>query len=323
MYLLPRIAAAFDPPRYHGWGKKRHYFEGWYFKLTDPAGRASLAVIPGISMNDDGTQHAFIQLLDGLAHRTYYHEFPAEEFQPAPDRFDLRIGTNRFTTDLIQLDLPEVSGALHFSGVQPWPARPFAPGVMGWYGLVPGLECYHGLVSFHHVLEGSLQCFGRATDFSGGIGYTEKDWGRSFPLAWVWTQSNHLDHPAPASLMASVARIPWRGRSFTGFLCTFLFAGELHTFATWTGAKINLHITTETVTLTFTHRRKRLRIQGRPGPGGSLASPIKGGMTGKISESLEAELQLEFTVRGTVVYQGPARRAGLEVTENARAVLVG
>lgn len=29
-------------------------------------------------------------------------------------------------------------------------------------------------------------------DFSGGRGYIEKDWGQSFPAAWVWLQINYL-----------------------------------------------------------------------------------------------------------------------------------
>ncbi|MCK7537696.1 MAG: tocopherol cyclase family protein [Marinilabiliales bacterium] len=32
----------------------------------------------------------------------------------------------------------------------------------------------------------------KMADFSGGRGYIEKDWGHSFPSAYVWMQSNHF-----------------------------------------------------------------------------------------------------------------------------------
>jgi hypothetical protein len=42
--------------------------------------------------------------------------------------------------------------------------------------------------------------------------------------------------------MLSVARIPWIGNAFTGFLGFFLFQGKRYDFATYTGAKLNLKI---------------------------------------------------------------------------------
>ncbi|NHB83865.1 hypothetical protein G7085_02035 [Tessaracoccus sp. HDW20] len=42
------------------------------------------------------------------------------------------------------------------------------PGIMGWYGYVPVMECRHGIVSFGHDLEGTLIVEGRPTSFQGG-----------------------------------------------------------------------------------------------------------------------------------------------------------
>ncbi|MEZ4893124.1 MAG: tocopherol cyclase family protein [Saprospiraceae bacterium] len=33
---------------------------------------------------------------------------------------------------------------------------------------------------------------GEELDFTGGKGYMEKDWGRSFPSAYFWMQTNHF-----------------------------------------------------------------------------------------------------------------------------------
>jgi tocopherol cyclase len=43
---------------------------------------------------------------------------------------------------------------------------------------------------------------GRRVDFSGGSGYIEKDWGRSFPRAWIWAQSNTFTQPGTSFLPA-------------------------------------------------------------------------------------------------------------------------
>jgi hypothetical protein len=63
---------------------------------------------------------------------------------------------------------------------------------MGWYSYVPFMECYHGLISIDHKLQGSLQINGQEIDFTEGKGYAEKDWGTSFPEGYVWMQSNHF-----------------------------------------------------------------------------------------------------------------------------------
>jgi len=63
---------------------------------------------------------------------------------------------------------------------------------MGWYTWVPRMDCYHGLFSFSDSLQGTLTLKGKVMDFFGGRGYIEKDWGQSFPAAWVWLQNNYL-----------------------------------------------------------------------------------------------------------------------------------
>ena len=54
-------------------------------------------------------------------------------------------------------------------------------------------------------------------DFTGGRGYTEKDWGHSFPIGYVWMQSNHFSKPE-ISFKCSIAKIPFKIFSFNGFI---------------------------------------------------------------------------------------------------------
>ncbi len=313
---------ALHPTRYQGWGQRHRYFEGWYFKLVDTEMGLAYAIIPGVSMSENGERHAFIQVLNGVAATSSYHRFAFEEFRADKDRFAVSIGNNHFNAEGLELDLPDLKMKVANKVAVLWPSRRAAPGVMGWYGYVPGMQCYHGLVSLHHQLEGWISDHQGERKFSPkAIGYIEKDWGKSFPNAWVWMQSNHLEHPVPNSLMVSVADILWVGTSFVGFLSTFLFDGELHTLATWTGAKAKLNFADNQVTVELSDKKRLLRVTGTPGAGGDLASPIEGAMTGKINESLQAKLVVSFRYRGELLYDGKASWAGLEVTDNAERVL--
>ena len=46
---------------------------------------------------------------------------------------------------------------------------------MGPFAFVPFMECYHGIVSMDHIIQGELEIDGVNIDFSNGRGYLEKD----------------------------------------------------------------------------------------------------------------------------------------------------
>ncbi len=328
--MLESIRAIWKPAMYHGFGKHHRFFEGWYFKCVSPAGDAVYAVIPGVSLDTDGDSHAFIQILDGLKRTSSYHRYRIDEFSSARDRFDIRIGPNRFSLDRINLDIATevpVKGDLRFQDVHPWPVRPLSPGVMGWYALVPAMECYHGVLSFNHRLEGRLTVGKQSMDFTGGKGYIEKDWGRSFPRAWVWTQTNHF-RESDACLTASVAHIPWLGSSFTGHIVGLWLHGRLYRFATYTGAEVSrLELSPDELTLVVEDRRHALEIHCLRQEGGVLAAPREGAMTGRIVEAMTATVDvcLSSKVSGRLnrEFSDTGRLAGLEVAGDTDCLLAG
>ncbi|MBN2464266.1 hypothetical protein JXD38_01395 [candidate division WOR-3 bacterium] len=328
--MFESIRAVWKPAMYHGFGKRRRFFEGWYFKCVSPAGDAVYAVIPGISLGAGGESHAFIQILDGLKRTSSYHRYELSEFVAARDRFDVRIGASRFSLDRINIDIATdvpIKGELRFRDVHPWPVSPLSPGIMGWYALVPAMECYHGVLSFNHRIEGRLAVAGQSIDFTEGKGYIEKDWGRSFPKAWVWTQSNHFNEP-DACLTASLARIPWLGSSFTGHIIGLWLRGRLYRFATYTGARVSrLEISPDTVILMVEDRRYALEIRCRRQEGGVLAAPREGAMTGRIVEAMTATMEvcLSAKVRGglTQLFADTGRLAALEVAGDTDLLLAG
>lgn len=298
---------------YHGWGKTKNYFEGWYFKFIDPTEQYAFAAIPGISKGKDGNQHAFIQLLDGKACTAAYHNFKSEEFRPSGEQFELNLGTNYFSAKALKLDLPELKGHLQLKNIYPWPKMLGAPGIMGWYSFVPFMQCYHGVVSMNHELEGTLNFQGKDIDFTGGKGYIEKDWGSSFPNAWIWMQTNHFDSEKRVSFMASVANIPWMGTHFIGCLVGLLIEDKLYRFATYTGAKYKAQQQGNQIHIEFKDKQNRLTIDAQKAEGGNLISPIEGDMTGKVNESLQAIISIKLYEKEKLVFEGDGRNAGLEV----------
>ena len=305
--------ALWNPDMYHGWGKEKNYFEGWYFKLVDPTRKHVFAVIPGISKQPDGTQHAFVQVLDGVACKASYHRFDARSFVPSEVDFGLTLGKNYFSADAMTLDLPNLSGSLTLHEHFGWPKMLGAPGVMGWYSFVPFMECYHGVVSMHHGLRGELVHLGQRISFDGGVGYLEKDWGRSFPRCWVWMQTSHFEHTDRASLMASVAHVPWLGKYFVGYLCGFMLEGKLFRFTTYTGAKLTTRVENDAVYLTFRQGKLVLEIAARQAAGAVLASPISGDMTGKVNESMQAIIKVRLSENGVLIHEDTGSCGGLEV----------
>jgi hypothetical protein len=313
------------PERYHGrpQGQRPPFFEGWYYKLIDATEQYRYAFIPGIFWS--GRPHAFIQALDGAAASAHYHEYPTESFWSAEDHFEIQVGSNRFTGNELTLNIsrPEqqVSGTVTFGETAPWPVTLTAPGIMGWYAWVPFMECYHGVISLDHALRGSLIINGQEIDFTGGRGYIEKDWGRAFPEAWIWFQSNHFETTG-SCITGSIAIIPWLRSAFPGFIIGVWHEGRLYRFATYTGAKTErLQVTEHTIDWVVRDRQHRLEMFVTQGPGsayGLLKGPTTAEMGKRVAETLSATVEARLIKSDGVdstIFEGTGRHAGLEVHE--------
>jgi tocopherol cyclase len=309
-----------NPEIFQGNKQKKNYFEGWYFKMVAPNGSSILSIIPGISISCDGKQqHAFIQIIDGITAATCYYTFPIEEFAFSRKEFAIRIGANYFSKDLVILDIRSdsstVSGEIHMSAQVEFPSnRIINPGIMGWYRFVPFMQCYHGVVSLRHNLEGEVVKDGRIYNFDSGVGYIEKDWGSSMPSAWIWMQSNNFNS-LNSSFMLSVANIPWLGDSFTGFLGFFLHEDTLYRFATYTHAKLEIEESGfDTLRITIYDKKNTLLLQTYRNNSGLLRAPVKGSMDRRIPESIDANIQIIIRdQKANVIFCDSTSIAGLEI----------
>jgi len=320
-----QIRAILNPGTYHGNHQKPPFFEGWYFKLVSADEKHKIAIIPGNILGED--QHAFVQVIDGSDGNTEYFTFPFEQFQADFPHFRLNIGENHFDSSHLDVNINEpegqLAGEIDFGSLNPWPVSPLSPGVMGWFAWVPKMECYHGVLSFDHALQGKITLNGKEMDFSGGRGYIEKDWGKSFPSAWVWFQSNHFKNSL-ACITGSVAIIPWVGSSFKGFIVGFWLNGTLYRFTTYRNSKIEaLEITDTHVRWVLRNRTHRLRLNARRAEGGVLRGPTPLDMGARVMETLSASIDVKLeTLQGDLVFEGTGENAGLEVVGDLQRLLM-
>jgi len=322
--MYKRFISIFHPDEFQGWGKSHQYFEGWYFKILTSDTSKAYAIIPGIAMDSDGEKHAFIQVLDGKNHKASYLKFDAEDFIPRFGKFEISIGNNFFSGDAMQLDLPEIKGELLFKNTTPWPSHLYSPGIMGPFSFVPFMECYHGILSLDHQIQGELEIHGKKVNFENGRGYLEKDWGSSFPSAYFWMQSNHFSQKG-ISVKISVAKIPWLGKSFVGFIGGLWLSDRLIQFTTYNGTKlIKSYANKDKVEIVFQNSAYRLEVFAHREMATLLASPIHGFMEGRIEESMNSSIKIKLIDNKTkqVIFSDVGHHAGLEVAGDIEHIFV-
>jgi hypothetical protein len=187
---------------------------------------------------------------------------------------------------------------------------------MGWYSFVPFMECNHGIVSVIHDLFGEISINGNVIDYNNGKGYIEKDWGVSFPEAWIWIQSNNFgEHDTSFSF--SIAKIPWMGRFFIGFIAFLYRNKRFYLFSTYNKSIVSeIYHNKETIEITVSNDKNTLKIKVVKNSFGDLRAPVSGEMSRRIKESLDSEVQLQlFDKYHNSEYTGTGKSVGLEIIE--------
>lgn len=328
--MIHYLRKKLNPPCYQGIKNNSQHFEGWYFKIIDKKENHCYVIIPGVFISKNTVDsHSFIQIFDGLHDQVSHFKFPIQDFYSKDYLFDIKIYSSRFSSDKIIVDVKnpsfEMHGELVFSHLTPWPKTVISPGIMGWYTWVPFMECYHGIVSLDHEIQGSLSINGRDVDFTNGRGYTEKDWGKSFPEAWIWCQSNHFSSTG-VSFTGSMAIIPWIRKSFLGFIFGLWFKNQLYRFTTYTGARlVRLEIDDFQVLWVIKQKNLVLEIKANRSEGSVLHAPTENGMTHRISETLKSTIEIKLsrssTIGNEILFHDIGRHAGFEMAGNQQHLL--
>jgi hypothetical protein len=309
----------FRPWVFQGSRKRSNYFEGWYFKHVSADREQVWSFIPGISLTRENS-HSFVQALNGRTGESYVFEYALETFSGSAKRLDLRLGSSSFNTSGIRLDLQnqkvKISGALEYTLMRTYPSTLRNPGIMGWYSFIPFMECKHGVVSIYHKLNGGIRVGDSFIDFDGGSGYIEKDWGSSFPESWSWVHCNTFNS-SKSSFMFSVAKIPWLGSYFIGFISYLDYDGNFINLSTWSRARIEkLAYRDNTLQVRISNKKYVLDFSAKNNQAGQLQAPELGSMTRIIKETVDASTELTLKdQRGNIIFQDQGTRAGMEIIE--------
>ncbi|MEM1123671.1 MAG: tocopherol cyclase family protein [Bacteroidota bacterium] len=324
MLLKNKLKALFKAEQFQGWGKTERYFEGWYYKVLNKNEDQAFAFIPGVAMDENGKKQAFIQVLDGKNRTAAYHRFDFKEFRPKAGKFRVVIGNNRFQNNQILLDLPNIRGKLTFHQQVPWSDSGYSSNIMRTFSFLPFVQWCQGILSMNHTIKGWLQINGERVDFTGGKGYLEKDWGRSFPDSHLWLQTNHFSVEG-VSLKTSVAKIPCMGTSFVGFTAGVWLVDRLIEFSPFNLTKLRKSYADEKkVELVMENNRHCLQILAKRETAVELASPIVGFLDGRVEESMNAKIEVQLIDKKfrRVLLADVGRNAGVEVAGNVRDITV-
>lgn len=326
--MIGFIAQRLNPDWYHGKGKRGPFFEGWYYKLVTKTQDRAFAIIPGVFIAKKPSEtHAFIQVLDGMDGKATYHT--VRHFIAHDGTLDVQIGMSRFTRKNLKLDYEgsdgRLQGEVHFTNMAPFPVTLRSPGIMGWYGWLPFMECNHGIVSMDHELHGSLNIYGEQIDFTGGRGYIEKDWGTNFPSGYIWMQSNHFP-TIGTSFTASIAVIPNLGRRFAGFIIALLHEDKLYRFATYNNTHVDhLSVDNNIVRWQLHNNDYELIIEAERAEGAALRGPQKEAMHMRVDETMRSRIHISLYAldrfRKRTVFTGTGNSAGLEIVGDLEMLL--
>jgi hypothetical protein len=315
-----------EPLKYLGENKKGEYFEGWYFKHVSHDLKNIISVIPGISKNSSDP-HSFIQTIIQTENNgktsltTNYHRFAIKDFNFTENPFSLKIERNIFRREVMILDLfgdyYTLQGRIKYTAFKEIKRSKLSPNAMGYFTYFPFMECYHDIISMNHELKGSLYLNYKIIDFNKGKGYIEKDWGTSFPKDYIWLQSNNFNN-SDASIMCSIAHIPFLKSSFRGFICNFTFDGKEYRFATYNRSRITKEeVRGNTVEIIIEKQGLVLDIMAEMSRIGKLKAPKNGKMDVVIKEGLSGIVDLRLTKKtGEILFEGKGNPCSIEVVSS-------
>ena len=310
-----------NPNLYNGKNKKDNFFEGWYYKLVTKHRKYTLAIIPGISLSSDS--HSFIQVLRGEDVLYDYFRFYKNDFFSSNSYLKINISNNSFSLDGIFLDLYnsklKIKGSLLFSNLVKWSDSIINPGSMGFYNYLKFMECYSQVCALDGDIKGTLSINDNIIDFNDGKVYIEKNWGRSFPVEWLWIQSNTFKD-SRATITCSLGEIPFPLKNFRGFLIGVTVDNMFFPFTTMNRSKLDLKVENDDILLTVIHKNLRLSLKTITDTNSFILcyGPKNGQMVPFVKETLTAKVQMELvdTKNNTLIYSGEGSNTGIEFGGN-------
>jgi len=291
-----------------------NYFEGWYFKNTN--NKNGISFIPGININEEGRK-AFIQIITNKS--SYFVNYNISDFEFGFKPFYIKIGNNFFSKDSIHIDIKDndqnliVCGDVNYSNSNNIATNIFKPNIMGPFSYIPFMECNHAILTMKSRVDGMININHNKIMFDNGIGYIEKDWGCSFPKAYVWCQGNNFKN-SKVSFMVSIADIPFKVFNFRGFICDLIIDHNEFKFTTYNNAKLEKYeINEKGVDIILKKGKYSLEVRSKFDNGLKLKAPVKGKMDKDIFESISASITVTLKKNNDVIFSDTSQNCGLEI----------
>ena len=287
----------------YNYTNKKSYFQGWYFK--NQTNNYSISFIPGININKNGDKYAFIQII--TEYKSYNINYDYNDFSISKDKLTIKIKDSIFSLKGIIVNIKNkdinIKGKLSYSNI-----TPIKGDIMGPFAYFPFMECVHGVLSLNHKVNGSLYINNKEIRFIDAKGYIETDSGKSFPKNYLWVQSNYFIKKN-ASVMVSIADIPFLGFEFKGCIAVVYYGGKEYRLATYNGVKI---ISYSEKGLIIKRGPYRLDVEIKELSPQSLLAPSGGEMVRTIYENIACKAIFKFYDRNKLLFNLESEKASFE-----------
>ncbi len=285
--------------------KKKNVFEGWYVRVLEPKKSINLAFILAVSLYEDDP-HAFIQVFDGNKGENRYYRYPVESFSFRDKT--LHVGESSLSFEHIAIRLPD----FRLDGEIAVTTDAGKRSSMGFFRHLP-LECFQEVVYLAATVQGEMETAGEKIPFSAAS-YMEKTYGKSFPFAWFWLQTNTFAEKGTALSMAG-GLVPFKGFRIFGFFAHFHHAGRTHLFSTHNMSSLDITEEEDHVRFVLKKRRCRLIVEVRHDEATVLVGPGKNArMRRDVEETLSARAHVTLEHGRRIVFQAEGAFAGFEYT---------
>lgn len=318
-----------DPNGVHDLGEGK-MFEGWYYRISDPARDESWVIITAFWRDSAGDERAFVELIEGSSGASYQRVFEGPEQGVDIAKISEQKGTFAFwigEEDSLYLSADLISGRfrsddgtlvdleLTVDGCAYW-GDPRSSGdrwTMGWVTELPGPPLKWHVHHLKGLASGELSLNGQVTSFDRLPVHQEKNWGRAFPSRWVWFQSNSFEGRPDVAIAGAGGPIFAINGSPEGYMLGVRWQERFFSWRTQDG-----HVFKD-VTFTVDHEqglaRWTMRVEGwlfRADV--TITAPVsefipiyvpdEGGLALKAVEHLSAKLELELFERAAPGTEG-------------------
>ncbi len=307
------IYMARHPEIFRGERKHRNFFEGWYYNVKTRDGKP-FVVIPGISKDEDGNGHAFVQIIDDGVSRNVIYPMSAVSFRDKP--FLIKIDKNEFSLFSMKIDIKHedirYQGELYFKNAITLKKSRYAPSIMGPFAYCAYMQCNHGILCITADAKGCIDTGKKEMDFEDGSIYIEKDWGSSFPKKYVWVQCNCFEEKK-TSLSLSIADVPFLGFSFRGVIAVLRRGKRQNIFATYHFASVKkLEITKEGADIELKQGKLTLKVKVQAANALQLLAPNMGKMSEYVFESVDSKVNVKLLYKNNLLHESKGESAGYE-----------